>query len=407
MRHRFLGMVFITFVCLALMGCPRPVVPSLAWSFLPSESSIWGLTVNNTSDGGCIIGGGHSNSYDMYALKLDALGAKTWDKAYSNLSVEGSHSELWRHEARGLQQTADGGYIMLGAGHNDGDGLPERSYVLVKTDATGNVVWSKTYAPGNPYSSGDYCVNNVPAALQVTSDGGYMAVGSSYVGAYQLASILKTDAAGNVEFCKVINDNERAYDEDITGGQQTADGGYVLCGYSDNGSPHGCLALLIKLDQDGDLEVSNAYQYTPDNHGAEAYAITQTADGGYVLGGELINDITKASTYGCWMAKVDGVGDIEWIKAYGHAATIHYPNAIKETPEGDIVAAGAASAGPMMLAKFDPDGVLLWNYAVPDDLPNVTANGIALSDDGGCIMVGSGISGTTVIAKVSHVFQAD
>ncbi len=404
MTRSILGLVSIAVVCLGLQGCPPANVPSVAWSYFPIENSIWGLTVNNTADGGCIIGGGHDAQYDMYALKLDALGAKTWDKAYSNISLEGSHSELWRYEARGLQQTADGGYIMLGAGHTDGDLLPERSFLLVKTDATGNVAWSRAYAPDNPYDPGHACVNNLPGALQVTSDGGYMVVGSSYVGAYNIASILKTDAAGNQQFCKVINDNARAYDEDITGGQQTADGGYVLCGYSDNGSPHGNLALLIKLDDDGNLEISKTYQYTPDNRGAEAYAITQTADGGYVIGGELINDITKASTYGCWLSKVDDVGNVEWIHAYGHATTIHYPNAIKETPEGDIVAAGAMSAGSMALAKFTSGGVLRWNYAMPDTMPNVTANAIALTGDGGCIMVGSGISSVTVIAKVRYVF---
>ena len=407
MSRTILAFVSATFICSALLGCLPGAVPSVAWSYIPSEDSIWGLTVNNTSDGGCIVGGGHNTEYDMYALKLDELGAKTWDKVYSNISQEGSQPELWGHEARGLQQTANGGYIMLGAGNNDGDGFPGQSYLLVKTDATGNVVWSKTYAPENPYSPGDYCVINSPAALEVTADGGYMAVGSSYVGGYDLASILKTDANGNQQFCKVINDNARAYDEDITGGQQTADGGYVLCGYSDNGSPHGHLALLIKLDDYGNVELSKTYQYPPENHGAEAYAITQTDDGGYVIGGELINEITKVSTYGCWMAKVDDLGVVEWIHAFGHATTIHYPNAIKETPEGDIVAAGANNEGSMTLAKFTPAGLLLWNYAMPDNIPSATANGIALTDDGGCIMVGSAVNGSTVIAKVRHVFVAD
>lgn len=394
-------------VCSVLLGCPSTPSPSIAWSYFPTEATIWGLTVNNTSDGGCIIGGGHNTSYDMYALKLDAVGAKQWDKPYSNISTDANHTELWRYEAHGLQQTPDGGYILFGAGHNEGDGLPDRSFLLVKTDATGNVVWSKTYAPNNPYDPGHYCVNNRCGALQVTSDGGYVAFGSSYVGGYNIASIIKTDAEGNAQICKVINDNARAYNEEITGGQQTADGGYVLGGYSDNGSPHGYLALLIKLSAAGDIEVSKTYQYTPDAHGATAYAITQTADGGYVLGGELVNNITKASTYGCWLSKVDALGDIVWSRAYGHSNTIHYPNAIKETPQGDIVAAGAESAGPMELAKFNSDGDLLWNFAMPDNYPSATANDIALTEDGGCIIVGSGLGSNTQVVKVRNVFAVE
>lgn len=393
---------------LVLQGCPSNPQPSVAWSYLPSESAIWGLTIDNTADGGSIIGGGHDGGYDMYALKLNALGQQEWDQAYSNISTQGSHSELWRNEARGLKQTADGGYIMLGAGNNDGDNLPSPAFLLVKTDATGNVVWSKTYAPENPYDLGSLCVNNVHAALDVCSDGGYLAVGSSYVGGYNIASVLKTDAEGNQDFCKVINDNAKAYAETVTGGQQTADGGYVLCGYSDNGSPLGSLALLMKLDADGNLEFSKIYQDVPDDHGAEAYAVTQTADGGYVLGGELINSIGKASTYGCWLAKVDALGNTQWLKAYGHSLTIHYPNTIKETPQGDILAGGANNLGAMTLAKFSADGELVWNFPMPDDFENASVNDMALTADGGCLLVGSGgTGGPSLIAKILHVYPID
>lgn len=381
--------------------------PALDWSYVPDESSVWGLTVSNTSDGGCIVSGGYNTSYDMYAMKFDNAGDLDWDAIYSNISTEGSHPELWHDEARGAQQTADGGYIMVTSGGVSEDGLSDDAFVLVKTDAAGNVDWSKAYLPQNPYSAGNYCVGNRPRALEITDDGGYLVVGYSYVGMYNLASILKTDADGNVDFVKVINDNARAYEQIITGGQQTADGGYILTGYSGNGSPHGYLALLIKLDSDGDLEFSETYQYTAGGYGAESYAVAQTADGGYVFGGELINPITKVSTYGCWLAKVDADGDVDWFNWYGHGPTIHYPKAIQETPEGDIVAGGADNVGDMTLAKFDSEGTLLWNFTMPDTFPGATVNDLTLTDDGGCIMVGSGISGGTLLAKVNYVFSTD
>ncbi len=380
--------------------------PALGWSYIPSPNSIWGLTVDNTAGGGFIIGGGYHNSYDMYALNLNATGGKVWDKPYSNRTPDSNNTELWRHEARGARQTSDGGYILLGAGHFYKDLMPEVSYLLVKTDSTGKESWSKAYAPDNPYDTGNPCVENQPAALQVTDDGGYVAFGDSYVGHYSLASILKTKANGDVEFLKVINDNGKAYEEQITGGQQTLDHGYVLAGYSDNGAPHGPMALLIKLDEDGELQWSKTYQYVPDNHGAEAFAVTQTADGGYVFGGELINDITKASTYGFWMTKVDGNGDQIWANAYGHSESIHYSKAICETPQGDLIAAGALSSGEMAISKFTSDGDLLWNFS-DESLPSATANAITLTDDGGCVVVGSGISGGTVIMKVNDVYHVD
>ena len=381
--------------------------PLVAWSYVPSSNSIWGLTVDKTLDGGFIIGGGHNNWYDMYALHLNETGGRVWDKWYSNPAPDVSHAELWRHEADGARQTADGGYILLSSGNLYQDEMPSPSYLLVKTGATGEVAWSKTYAPDNPYDPGHLCVGNKPGALQVTGDGGYVAFGSSYVGTYSLASMLKTDAAGNLDFVKVINDNAKAYDEYIVGGQQTQDGGYVLAGYSENGSPLGYLALLMKVDEDGNLEWSKTYQYPPDNHGAQGYCVTQTSDGGYVLGGLLVNDIGKSSSHGFWMTKVDDNGDQVWAHSYLNEDIIQYANAVCETPQGDILAAGGSHIGEMTLAKFTSAGTFLWDFK-DADLPHATANGLVLTDDGGCVMVGSGnTGGPTLVMKVNDVFAVD
>ena len=382
-------------------GC-KPTIPTgVAWSYATAPSSIVGLTIDNTNDGGLIVGGGYNGTYSMYGLKLDAFGGKMWDGEFSNLSPDSSHSELWRHEAVGARQTPDGGYILLGVGHFYKDGLPEDCYLLVKTDAGGEVVWSKAYAPDNPYNPGHLCCCNEPAALWLTDDGGYVAFGSSYVGGYSLASILKTDADGNMEIMEVINDNGKAYEETITGGQQTDDGGYILTGYSSNGAPHGYMALLIKLDADGKLAWSDTYQYEPANHGAVSNAVIQTADGGYLMGGILVNDITKVLNHGFWMAKTDGNGNQLWARNYANGETLGEARALVETPQGDIVSTGSLSSGKMGLAKFTGTGALLWNFSF-DDLPGMKGNDLVLTGDGGCAVVGSGAG--SIVAKVNNVY---
>lgn len=405
MRRSFLLSAVVISLFAALTGCT--VSPILDWVYVPDEGSVWGLTVSNTNDGGFIVGGGYDSQYSMYALKLTSSGLVDWDMEYSNLSAGGSHSELWRTEARGLLQTSDGGYIMVGSGKNDNDGMPENAYLLVKTDYSGQFVWSKTYAPVNPYIAGQLCINDAPGALDITDDGGYFVAGSSYVGGYELASVLKTDADGNVDFLKVINDNAKAYNQIITGGQQTADGGYILCGYSDNGSPHGYLALLIKLDADGNTEFSKTYQYVPGGYGAMANGVTETMDGNYVLGGDLINSITKSLGHGPWMAEFDADGDLLWEQAIPADANIVTPRTFIETPQGDLLAGGEDHAGAMALSKFTANGSLLWTYVPPEDVPHAIVNDITLTEDGGCVMVGSGISTGTVVAKVINVFTVE
>jgi hypothetical protein len=216
--------------------------------------------------------------------------------------------------------------------------------------------------------------------------------------------MVKTDSVGNVEFSKVINDNAREYDQEILAGFQTSDGGYVLAGYSGDGAPEGYLALLIKVDGDGALQWSEKYQYPPDDHGAMAYTVIQAADGGYIVGGELINSIenNKASMHGCWIAKVTSVGGVVWSRSYANAVqTISSPKALRETPQGDILAVGAMH-GNLTLAKFDSAGELLWNFEMDY---NAIGNDLVLTEDGGCVIAASGITGgPSVIVKVDNVF---
>ena len=387
--------------------------PQLEWLYTAPTATVWGLAIDRTSDNGFIIGGGHNSNKDMYALKLDAAGAMVWDHAYSNMSTGTTPVELWPHEARGIRQTPDGGYIMLGAGHNEGDHLPTSSLVLVRTDSTGGVLWSKAYCPDNPYKPEYFCSVFIPFAVQVTRGGGYAAFGASYAvygstskeGVY-LASILKTDADGKVEFLKIVDDNDHAYNQITVAGLQTQDEGYVLAGYSDSGSPNGSLALLFKLDKAGELEWSQTFQDTTRNYGAQAYALTETEDGGYVIGGELVGPITKAEddTHGCWLGKFDVNGDNVWYRYIGDSASVHYVNAVKETPEHDLVATGFLSDGTMGLAKFTSDGYLLWNYRFADQA-GMAGNDLVFVEDGGCVVVGSAENTTTAVAKLTNVFK--
>lgn len=402
MRRYIMLSCSLAAVAVFLSACT--VSPTLGWVYQPEEDSVWGLTVNNTDDGGFIMGGGYNSQYSMYALKLSAAGTMDWDMAYSNLSEGGSHGELWRCPAYGLLQTADGGYIMAGAGKLDNTTLPDKSYLLVKTGPSGDYASSKIYAPTNPFVEGQVCVNNRAGALDITSDGGYFVAGSSYVGGYNLASVLKTNANGDVEFLKVINDNDKAYDQIITGGQQTMLDEYVLTGYSENGSPKGYLALLIKLDRFGGLLFSKTYQYVPGGYGAIAYAIAETMDGGYVIGGELVNDIGKVLNHGPWLAKFDADGNLLWETKLPDEYNLFSPGAVEETPQGDLLVGGKDRTGAMAIAKLNAESGLIWTFTLPAELPGATVNDITLTEDGGCVAVGSGISSGTIVVKIANVF---
>jgi hypothetical protein len=143
----------------------------------------YGYSVQNTTDGGYVIAGqtegGGGGSY-AYLLKTDADGNKVWDKTYGANGGE---------FARSIQRTGDGGYVVAGATASVGAGAYD--VYLLKTDASGDTLWTRTF--GGPESDIGYSV-------QAAADGGYIVSGStiSYGAGERDVWLIKTDAQGNV-----------------------------------------------------------------------------------------------------------------------------------------------------------------------------------------------------------------
>jgi len=105
-----------------------------------------GMSCQQTTDGGYIITGFVllSEGYrpKVYLVKTDASGTELWEKTFAG---EGNAI------GSSVQQTKDGGYII---GGGTGVGFYANAY-LIKTDAEGNAQWENTFAGGNTggYSS--------------------------------------------------------------------------------------------------------------------------------------------------------------------------------------------------------------------------------------------------------------
>ena len=121
-----------------------------------------GYSVQPTSDGGYIITGS-TESYgngdaDVYLVKTDANGDSLWTKTFGGASQDYGSS---------LQLTSDGGYIIAGrTTYGNGD----KDVYLIKTDANGDSLWTKTYG-GSSVDFGFLCTQ--------TTDGGYIITGAT------------------------------------------------------------------------------------------------------------------------------------------------------------------------------------------------------------------------------------
>ena len=129
----------------------------------------WSHAVQQTTDGGYVIAGGtvadmNINDMDYYLIKTDSVGDTLWTKTYGGSGWD---------EARAIQQTSDGGYIIVG------------TTFLIKTDSEGNEEWINENINGQ--------------SVQQTTDGGYIITGytSSYGNGGRDVWLIKTDQYGN------------------------------------------------------------------------------------------------------------------------------------------------------------------------------------------------------------------
>jgi len=121
------------------------------------------------------------NSSDLWIAKTDASGDLEWQQTYNGKGMEHAYA---------LVSTSDGGYAV--AGFTTPASAEETDCLLVKTDASGNMQWNKTY--GGPSADAAY-------SMVQTTDGGYALAGSwSYLTNSYLGGsvwLIKTDSEGN------------------------------------------------------------------------------------------------------------------------------------------------------------------------------------------------------------------
>jgi hypothetical protein len=199
-----------------------------------------GYSVQQTTDGGYIIAG-QSTSFggmnQVYLIKTSASGDTIWTRTFGGANEDFGFS---------VQQTSDSGYIVTGYFTT----ATNTKVYLIKTNASGDTLWTRIYG-GTGYDGG--------RSVQQTTDGGHIVAG--YTGSFGAGGsdvyLIKTNANGDTLWTKTYGGTG---DDGACSIQQTSDTGYIVAGEATS-SGYGTQVYLIKTDANGYVGTEENYGF--------------------------------------------------------------------------------------------------------------------------------------------------
>ena len=248
--------------------------------------------------------------------------------------------------AADVQPTADGGFILCGNTVNLDEDLSDG--YLVKTNAWGEIEWTKVY------DSNDNKDNSDNFRSLIVLEDGYLVVGNTDNGTRdQDIWVVKTNLAGIVQWDTLYGGNDN---DEVGMILPTKDGNFVMVGaIVDNlGNKDG---YLVKLDDTGTEIWSKAIG----GSNAEVFnAIALTdEDDGYIICGVQSSSALAADIL---LVKTDSLGNVSWQKTHGTPGDYaEGASSLLIAPDGGFILAGSttslgAGARDAYIIKTDASG---------------------------------------------------
>jgi len=256
-------------------------------------------------DGGYLIGGDTAvfvaGNYCMFLIRTDAAGNRIWTKTYGP-------STDWTH-FRSADETQDGGFVLVGSESAYGAG--EYDILLVRTDENGDTLWTRTYG-GPHYDDGQDVMETSQKDLLVT---GYFRPNSSV---NDRMLVMKCDSSGNTIWAKTFGGTHIDRGLAVC---EASDGNFLAVGLSNSFGHQLTIGYtgstyIVKFDTNGDTLWTKAYINTIGSHNF-GNSIRETQDAGYIIAGNVQNDTVSTSKPDALMLKIDSSGNPLWAKGYG------------------------------------------------------------------------------------------
>jgi hypothetical protein len=217
-----------------------------------------------------------------------------------------------------------------------------------------------------------------------TLDGGYLVYG--YTGSYGSGLsdvwLIKTDVHGDTLWTKTIGGTMADVGTDVL---LKPDSGFVVGGYTSTIGAGMNDFMLLETDAHGDTLWFRAYGGDQND---QAYALTRTGDGGYLLVGQ--TESYGAGDKDVWLVRTDASGDTLWTRAYGDTGW-DAASSVVQTPDGGFAVTGFlfdTDHDNAWLLRLDANGDTLWTRTYGAGERNDYATGLLVTEDHGFIFTG-------------------
>ncbi len=375
-------------------------LPSKQWARKYGGNSVdIPFTIKCTSDGGTIVAGYTDSKngdiaprtprdyWDLWVLKLDRCGNKQWEQSFGGTGYE---------SARDIEQTADGGFIVLGETNSTNGGVVAgfggtKDIWLLKLDGNGTLQWQKRYG-GNGLDIGNHLHlldngNFLIAASTSSNDGDF--TGNHGTGGFTDGALLEISSSGSLLWSKCYggSKNDELLDLEII------DGKTYVAGYANSTdgdippSQKNYDVWLLALDAKGNKIFSKVYGGSQND---VAYATSKGADGTLTLAGYTTsNDGNVSGAKGSqdfWILNISTSGSLKWQRVLGgteaeYAASVvtdldggYIVGGISYSSDGDVT--DAKGEGDYWVIKLDPSGNVSWKQNIGgglnDNLRSIT-----------------------------------